>query len=159
MGSVEEHPETWELLNEELRHRLDVQRSSAERLETKAALVLGAALTAIQFVAREAVRSGWLSWAVAAYVGAMACAVLVVVPRRFEELKPRSLIVGLWLYERGRSTAELANNRLVAFETNVRRQGRRMWLVRASIVLLVVGAILSAEHLARGVRTNAGQSP
>jgi hypothetical protein len=146
-----EQPDTWELLNDELRHRIDIQRSAFERLEARAGIVAAVAFGALQFVAREPVESGWLPAAVVAYVLAMVCAsALAVLPRRFHEPKPASILVGLWLYPRGRAAAELANNRKVAFEKNVGRQARAVLLLRVSVGLLALGAILSTVHLTQG---------
>ena len=102
-----DQPETWELLNDELRHRLDVQRAAFERLEARAAIVLGVAFAAIQYIAEKPVRSAFLPWAIGAYVAAMLCSLIAMWPRRFEELKPRSLLTGLWLWPRGLAAAEL----------------------------------------------------
>jgi hypothetical protein len=147
-----EQPETWELLNDELRHRLDVQRSSAERIETKAAVVIGAALTAVQFVVREPVRSYWLPPTVGAYVAAMIFGLLTVMPRVFDETGPKAMLTGLWLYPRGRAAAELANNRLLAYEGNLKRHRWRLFWLRLSLLAVVVGAIMSVIHLTEGVR-------
>ncbi len=69
------------------------------------------AFAAIQFVAGKDVSSPWLPWALAAYGAAMATSLYVAaLPRRFEEVKPRSILLGLWLYPKGRAAAELANN-------------------------------------------------
>lgn len=153
-----EQVETWDLLNAEMRHRLDVQRAAAERLETKAAIVLGAALTAVQFVAKERVRSYWLVVAVIAYCTAISAALCAVLPRAFDEVGPRSMLVGLWLFPRGRAAAELANNRYVAYQANARRHGRRVDCVRVAIVALIAGAIMSVVHLTEGARTDAGRT-
>lgn len=150
---------TWELLNDEMRDRLDVQRGAAERLETKAAIVTGAALTAVQFVAKEPVTSYWLPAAVLAYCAAMGAAFFAVVPRAFDEIGPRSMLVGLWLYPRGRAAAELANNRFVAYQANAKRHGMRVDCVRVAIVALMAGATLSVVHLTQGDRTDAGRTP
>lgn len=60
------------------------------------------------------------------------------------------MLIGLWLYPRGRAAAELANNRLAAYEMNVQRHGRRVAAVRVSVVALVLAAILSVAHLTQG---------
>lgn len=155
-GSRTENVETWELLNEEMRQRLDVQRGAAARLETKAAVVIGAALTAVQFVAKEPVRSYWLPAAVVAYATAMGAGLFAVLPRAFDEIGPRSMLVGLWLFPRGRAAAELANNRYVAYQANARRHGRRVDCVRVAIVALIAGGIMSVVHLTEGVRPHVG---
>ena len=154
VSDPEEQGKTWEFLNEELRLRSDAQRKSFERIEGRAAIVLGASFAALQFVAREPARSGWLPFAVAAYGLAMAFSLIAVLPRGFEDTKPRSLIVGLWLSPRGRAAAELANERLRAFELNVGRQAWMVRFLRASVALAIVGAILSTAHLTKGERTD-----
>ncbi|MFP5316676.1 MAG: hypothetical protein ACLGI2_00065 [Acidimicrobiia bacterium] len=158
-GRPIEQNETWQLLNDELRLRLDVQRTAFNRIEGRAALILGAVFAAIQFVAGKDLSSPWLSWALGAYGVAMATSLCVAaLPRRFEEVKPRSIVVGLWLYPKGRAAAELANNRLKAFEQNVKRQGLMILIVRVSVAFAIAGAILSVLHLTRGDSTNARNS-
>jgi hypothetical protein len=147
----DEQPETWELINDELRHRLDVQRSAFDRLETRAAFVFAAAFAALQFVARADVESDWLPAAIATYAVSMLCAgAIAAIPRRHDEMSPAAIVKGLWWHTRGRAAAELANNRRVAFEKNVSRQ---KWLTLAlcvSVGLLALGAILSGVHLSQG---------
>lgn len=150
----EEHPETWALLNEELRLRLDVQRAAFARIEGRAAIVLAAAFTALQFVAREPVSSRWLAPALVSYGLSMLAGLIAVWPSRFEELKPRSLLFGLWLYSHGRASAEMANARLQAFEVNVARQHKLVSWVRVSVVLALVGAMMSLGHFTQGNRSD-----
>ena len=119
----------------------------------------GATFAALQFVASKPVASPWLGWAVGAYTGAMACSLITVLPGWFKETRPRSLLVGLWLYPPERAAAELANNRLIAFEENVGRQGRMVFLVRASVGLGLAGAIMSTLHLMEGNRTDVERPP
>ena len=151
---ADEQARTWELLNEELRLRIETQRRAFERIEARAAIVLGATFAALQFVAEKPVTSRWLPLALIAYGLAMAFSLIAVLPGWFKETKPRSVLLGLWLYPRGRAAAELANNRLVAFEKNVGRQGRLVLLVRASVAAAVVGAMMSTAHLTKGERTD-----
>ena len=151
---TEELGKTWELLNEELRLRLDAQRRAFERIEARAAIVLGASFAALQFVAGEERRSGWLPLALGAYGLAMLFSLIAVLPRAFEETKPRSLLLGLWWYPRGRAAAELANERLRAFDLNVDRQARMVGLLRASVAVAIAGAMMSTAHLTKGERTN-----
>ena len=151
-GIDEPNEQTWLLLNDELRHRHDSQRSSFDKLEGRAALVLGAATGALLFVAKEDVTSPWLVPAVVAFAGSIACSLIAVLPSRFEELGARALVVGLWLRSRGNAAAELANARLVAIEENVVRQARMVRFARGSVALILAGAILSTIHLTQGDR-------
>ncbi len=153
-GPDETHEPTWLLLNDELRHRHDSQRSAFDKLESRAAIVLGAATGALLFVAKEDVTSWWLVPALAAFAGSIACSLITVLPSRFEELGARSLVIGLWLRSRGNAAAELANARLAAILENVTRQARMVRFVRASVALLLAGALFSAIHLTQGDRPN-----
>lgn len=148
---------TWVLLNEELRHRHDAQRTAFAKIEGRAAILLGASTGALLFVAKEDVTSGWLIPALAAFAGSIGCALVAVLPSRFEELQARSLIVGLWLRSRGNAAAELANNRLAAIEQNVTRQARLVTFVRCSVALALAGAALSTIHLTQGDRPDDGR--
>ncbi|MEY2446654.1 MAG: hypothetical protein QOH79_130 [Acidimicrobiaceae bacterium] len=151
-----EQPATWELLNDEMRHRLDVQRAAGERIDAKAAIVLGAAIAAVQFVAKEPVRSYWLPASVSAYAVAIVLALVALRPRAFDEVGGHAMLVGLWAYPRGRAAAELANNRVWALTKNAERQtGRIRWLW-ASIAVLLLAAMMSVVHLTQGERIDAG---
>ena len=152
--STEPNEATWILLNDELRHRHDAQRVAFAKLEGRAAILLGAATGALLFVAKEDLTSVWLGPALVAFAGSIVCALVAVLPSRFEELRARALVVGLWLRSRGNAAAELANNRLVAIEENVARQGRLVGFVRGSVVLALLGAALSTFHLTQGDRTD-----
>jgi hypothetical protein len=153
-GAAEHNEATWILLNDELRYRHDTQRAAFAKLEGRAAILLGAATGALLFVAKADVTSGWLVPAVATFAGSIACALVAVLPSRFEELQARSLVVGLWLRSRGNAAAELANNRLVAIEENVKRQARFVLYVRCSVALILLGAALSTVHLTQGDRSD-----
>jgi hypothetical protein len=146
-GIDEPNEQTWLLLNDELRHRHDSQRSSFEKLEGRAAIVLGAATGALLFVAKEDVSGPWLTPALAAFAGSIACSLVAVLPSRFKELRARSLVVGLWLRSPGNAAAEIANARLAAIEENVVRQARMVRFARASVALVLAGVILSTLHL------------
>lgn len=55
----------------------------------------------------------------------------------------------------GNAAAELANARLAAIEENVARQARMVRFARASVALVLAGAILSTAHLTQGDRPDA----
>lgn len=144
--------DTRRLLYDELRHRHDVQRSVSERLEGKAALVLGAALALIQFVAREPVDSWWLPPALGPYTTAGLAALVIVLPRRFEELGPENVLRKVWWWTLPDAASYLANARLSAIKANVEHQAAKVRWLRLSVVLLLLGAMMSAVHLTQGER-------
>lgn len=139
-------------LNEELRYRHDVQRSSFQKLEGRAAIVLSAATAAVLFVAKEDVSSGWLPPALLTFAGSIVFALIAVVPSQFDELAAREVVTGLWLRSRGNAAAELTNNRLLRLEANMPRQAKMTRRVRIAVALVLVGAILSTIHLTTGDR-------
>jgi len=144
---------SWILLNDELRLRLEVQRAAFAKLEGRATILLGSATAALLFVAKEEVASNWLLLGLAAFAISIGFSlVIAVLPSEFEELKPRSLIVGLWLRSEHNAAAELANNRLGVFERNVGRQQRFVWFVRISVAFALAGAAFSTLHLTQGDR-------
>lgn len=147
-------PETWTLLNEEGRHLLDTQRSAAERIETKAALVVGAALTAAQFVAKEPFSSYWLPAAMTGYLLAILCGLACVLPRTLNNIGLDETVRGVWWFDRGRAAAEIVNNRNVAIKANARRHRRRVLWFWAALTMLAIGAIMSVGHLTLGRRTD-----
>jgi len=157
--TAEPNAATWILLNDELRHRHDAQRTAFAKLEGRAAILLGAATGALLFVAKENVTSEWLVPALLTFAGSIVCSLVAVLPSRFEELQARSLVVGLWLRSQGNAAAELANNRLVAIEQNVQRQARVVKLVRCSVALSLFGAALSTIHLTHGDRPDDERPP
>lgn len=149
-GGEPPDPDTRRLLYEEVRHRHDVQRAVTERLEGKAALLLGADLALVSFVAKEPISSWWLPVALALYGLSAFAALIVVVPRTFHEVSPRSTLVGLWRWNVADAAGELANNRLRAIEANLEGQGRRVRCLRISLAFLVAGAMMSVLHLTLG---------
>jgi hypothetical protein len=152
-AEVTPDPEARRLLYDELRHRHDVQRGVSERLEGKAALVLGAALALVQFVAREPVDSGWwLPAALAAYLLSAAAALRVVLPRRFEELGAERVLRKVWWWSLPDTAGYLSNARRHVIELNVDHLAFKVRWLRVSIGLLIAAAILSAVHLTQGER-------
>jgi hypothetical protein len=140
----------WVLLNEEMRHRIDVQRTSVEKITGKAVIVLGLSVGAAQFMANTDAEQFTRGAAFLAYAVAAVAGLLVVAPAPFSELKPRSMLVGLWRYPEERAAAELANSRLKIFEANVHRQGKMVLRLRVAMIALVVGAALSVVALGVG---------
>lgn len=153
-ASFDEQPETWELINDEARHLLSAQRSAGERVETKAALVMAAALTAAQFVAKEPLSSYWLPFAVVGYATAFGIGMLCIRPRAFEELGLKRVMLGVWWWPRGRAAAEMANSRNEAIRVNALRHRRRVSFFWWSLAALAIGAMMSIGHLTRGERTD-----
>lgn len=146
----EEQPATWEMLSEEGRYLLDSQRAAGERIETKAAVVIGAALTAAQFVATRELHSYWLPLALAAYLVAIGAGLVCVRPRTFDNIGLEQLLKGLWWYPKGRAAAEIVNNRNLAVKANARRHQSRVTWFWLSLTTLALGAIMSVGHLTWG---------
>lgn len=155
--ALEEQPETWELLSEEGRYLLDSQRAAGERIETKAGLVIGAALASAQFVAAQQVESRWLPIALVSYAASIAAGLWCVRPRTFDNIGLEQLLTGLWRYPKGRAAAEIVNNRNVAIKANARRHQARVTWFWLSLVGLGFGAIMSAGHLSLGDDPDDGQ--
>ena len=145
---------TWALLNEESRLLLDAQRTGAERVETKAALVIGAALAAAQFVARESVDSYWLPASLVAYALCIGSGLICVSPRRFENLSLERTMKGVWWYPHEFAVAEVLNNRNEAVKANAKRHQARVLWFWLSITFLGGGAMMSALHLRLGKETD-----
>jgi len=127
------------------------------RIETKAAVVIGAALAAAQFVAAQPVRSYWLPTALVAYTAAIAAGLWCVRPRTFDNIGLEQLLTGLWRYPRGRAAAEIVNNRNVAIKANARRHQARVTWFWLSLVGLGLGAIMSVGHLSLGDDSDDGE--
>jgi hypothetical protein len=141
---------TRRLLNDELRHRLDVQRSSGERVETKATVILGLATTGVPLLLNAGLRSWWLLPAAGAFALAIACSVVVVRIRQSWELDPGSYVDLMWDVDEGTAQSRLVEQRRAAFERNraeLRARIRWWW---ASVASLVVAAVLTGIHLWAG---------
>ena len=141
------HLATRRLLNDELRHRLDVQRSSGERVETKATVVLSLAITAIPWVVGADLHSGWLVPTLVAFIGTVGCSLMVLRIRQSWELDPESYVDELWTIDDGTAQTSLAERRLAAFTRNRTELHRRIrWWYR-SIAGLIAGAAMAGLHL------------
>lgn len=147
-------PDTWELLNEEGRHLLESQRTAAERVEGKAAIVIAGSLAAAQFVARESVSSYALPVAEGSYLASIFCGLACVIPRRVDNVGMQQIINGLWWTERGVAAAELINNRKDAWLLNAERHQIRVLWFWAALATLAVGTCASVVHLTMGQSTD-----
>ena len=142
--------ETRRILNEELRHRLDIQRSAAERVETKAAILLGFAATAMQFVVGRDEASPLETATVIAWCATIIACLAVVTVRPSGELDPEDFVNDLWSADAPFAHTKLVRTRLYEFERNRRRLTirTRAWLLSSRC--LAAAGILSALHLSYG---------
>lgn len=155
--TAEERLETRKLLAELLDQRLAVQRSAAERVEAKAAIVLGVATGVLQLVLGQKLTSEWLGPAVAAYFVAIVMSVVCLALRRNREVDPGALLRELWNAPAVFTYSQLANNRLDAFTVNM---GRVRWRIRAwwcAVAALVAATVLSVLHVRYGVPIQGAQ--
>lgn len=144
---IAERHRTRALLDDELRQRLDVQRTAAERVETKANIVLGFSIAAGQFVLRSEASSAWLAPSVAAFALSIAASLYVLTVRRHEEINPTTLVPDLWNATTAEAHQALIEARLWALEEN---RGRLRWRRRGwwvSFWSLTLAGILAAAHL------------
>ena len=141
---------TRRLLNDELRHRLDVQRSSGERIETKGTVILGLATTIAPLVANAGARSGWLVPALSAFLATIGCSLMVVRIRHSWELDPTSYVEELKDVDERTALTTLTTERVAAYRRNRAELRRRIHWWRAAAACLMVGTALSAAHLWSG---------
>lgn len=134
------------LLNEEMRERMAVHRAATERVETKATILLGFSVTALQFLFDRGGDSGWRNLSVGAFLVAIGLALVVVLVRASGELDPAVYLEQLWNVSPPAAASELARARLHQFEWNRRRHRWRVGLWRGSACALTAGAMMSAAH-------------
>ena len=142
--------ETRRILNEEMRHRLEIQRSAAERVEAKAAIVLGFAATAMQFVISRNQSSDFETVSIAAWALAIAASLVVISVRASGELDPRSFVEDLWNADAPFAHSKLTRTRLHEFEHNGGRLTIRVIAWQVAGLFVAVAGILSALHLMNG---------
>ena len=141
---------TRRLLNDELRHRLDVQRSSGERVETKATVILGLASTGVPLVLNAGASNWWLLPALAAFAAAIVCSLVVIRIRQSWELDPGAYVDAMWDVDVAEAQSRLARQRQAAFERNRTELHARIGWWWASVACLLAAGALSALHLWSG---------
>ena len=141
---------TRELLLNQAQHRADVQRSAIERVEAKAAIVLGVSVTAAQFIASRSYRSGFLPLAMGAYVVAIGCSLVVAALRNHHEVDPAKFVNTLWQAPYDYAVTELVAHYNRNFKINRKRARWRQWVWWGSAGALAIGAIMSVLHVTQG---------
>jgi drug/metabolite transporter (DMT)-like permease len=143
--------ETLQLLNAELAARRHIQRSGSERVEVKALLLVGFALTLAQITASHRSESNYLPVAlVLLFLAALAGLAVAIARPHAEVPHPRRLVDGLGLAELDTALTELISNRVRALEQQARRDLRMVCIWYVALVLLLAGAVPAVLHLTQG---------
>jgi len=142
---------SFELVAEAVRLRLDAQRQAAERIETKAAILLGFVATAVPLLATQEGAENWLR--IPAFVVYGLATIFGVVAIRpyphWETPLPRPFVAAFLKYPQPPENVSkwLAAARVRTFEDNlpVARQKARCWWL--SLLALAVAVLLSVFSL------------
>lgn len=143
-GFDEEHKDALELLNSEFAERLKRQSDSGARVDAKAGVLGGFAVTAMTFQARQTVAHpvlGWLS--VGAFRLAFLSAVGSLMLVAYQDTAPDKMVGEYVMLDRPTALARLVQLRLRIFERNAVLHS---WKVRAwvvSLAFLVAGFALT----------------
>jgi hypothetical protein len=145
MPSLQEQEATLDLINTEIAGRLGRQAAAGSQVDTKAALLAGAAATATQFLAsREGPRPVFAHLAYVAYAVAFLTAVGAYAVARYQDVPdPRGLMRQCVQLTEAETLARLAATRTKAFEANRSKHRRKVVLWWISVVVLSVGLALS----------------
>jgi hypothetical protein len=143
---LEGHIDTLAFLNDQISGRIDQQSQSLDRLDTKAALVIGYAVAAVTFLATRHTQPVLAGLAYVGYAVAVAFGLAALFVRTYEYINPRIL---LDKYARATKTAALAAVAATSvgmFETNDKQQKRkvRAWRLSVSFLLIATTLLVSA---------------
>ena len=139
----QQHTATLELLNTEVTARLARQSAAGSSIDTKAVILIGYAGAASSFLTtRHAVpvlaALAYTAYGMAAGFGIWASAVRV-----YQDVPdPRQLLNRCHALSKAQVLTALAATRVAAFESNARRNDRKVRWWRISVVSLVVGVTL-----------------
>jgi hypothetical protein len=145
MPSLQEQEATLDLINTEIAGRLGRQAAAGSQVDTKAALLAGAAATATQFLAsREGPRPVFAHLAYVAYAVAFLTAVGAYAVARYQDVPdPRGLVRECVQLTKAEVLARLAATRTRAFEANRSKHRRKVVLWWISVAVLSAGLALS----------------
>ena len=133
--------ETLELANELVRERLQAQKEGIERVEAKAAILLGFAAVAAQFVVSQA-RGGWTVAALIAYGVALASGAVAIALYEHEFPPDPGRLIDAYLDVQPEHLLDvLVRTRAQAFYRNTRhaRVKRRAWFATLGALAVAVG--------------------
>jgi hypothetical protein len=158
-ATAEERERTLELVNDELQKRLEMQFSAADRVDTKATLLLGFVATAGQFVLTRAHRSGWaIALALLGYGLAFAAGLSTVALRSYRAVPHPPWIISEYAAQLRAQTdgirrtilGKLVAAREKAFEHNekIDKWKAKAWWI--SLGGLAVGVVFSVVSLSIG---------
>jgi F0F1-type ATP synthase membrane subunit c/vacuolar-type H+-ATPase subunit K len=135
--------QTLDLLNSELAGRLARQNESGSKIETKAVFVAGFVATASQFLATRHPRPLLGGFAYGAYAVAFLFGVLTVAIAKYKDIEPRKLVDKYARRSRAEVLAYLVSARVMAFEINRTKHGRKATCWWISVAALALGLALS----------------
>jgi hypothetical protein len=144
MSGIDDQIDTFELLNKEIADRLARLAASGNQLDTKSALLAGAAATATQFLAtRPSPQPVLAVLAFIAFGGAFFFALTAYVATRHYDVPEPDALLSFTDKSRAEVLARLVATRVAAFMRNHRRHRRKAVLWWCSVGLLSAGLIFS----------------
>jgi hypothetical protein len=135
-----------EIVYDEAMRGLDLQRASVDALRSRAGTLLAAAALVTTFLGGQALEGdraltclGW--WAVAAFIGVAALAIVVLLPWRFDFSLSAPELVADYIDVEPRPTPEEVLRNLALFADEARADNKRtigvlQWSFRVAAVLL-----------------------
>ena len=134
-----------ELINAELDNRRSVQRDADSRVDTKATLFAGFAVTAAQVLATQHRTGAWLTFAYVSFGVAFALAIVTLFPRKqWEVPSPMSLASKETANQhKGLILAELVGTKAEAIRRNSRRHRLKTYAFRAAAGTLAIALAAS----------------
>ncbi|MGH3408368.1 MAG: hypothetical protein ACRDRJ_38630 [Streptosporangiaceae bacterium] len=134
--------ETLTFLNNQISGRMDRQSESLDRIDTKAALVIGYAGAAVTFLATRHPQPTLAGLAYVGYGIAAAFGLAALFVRSYRYLDPRALLDEHAGSAMAVALAEVAATSVIMFETNDRQQGRKVRHWKLSVVALLAATAL-----------------
>lgn len=144
-----------ELLHEEIKQRLDSQAKAIERIETKAVVMAGFSVTAVQFVlSRQAHTAIWATALVLFALSFLASLGVISLTKYQDPPSPSALVERYDALRRGDTLGSLIGIKVDAYTKNAKPAKRKVVLSWTSAVLLVAGLAFATANGGRTVTSN-----
>lgn len=144
-----------QLLHEEIKQRLDSQAKAIERIETKAVVMAGFSVTAVQFVlSRQAHTGVWIAALVLFAFSFLASLGVISLTKYQDPPSPTALVERYEVLRRGDTLGSLIGIKVDAYTKNAKPAKRKVVLSWTSAVLLVAGLAFATANGGRAVTSN-----
>jgi Ca2+/Na+ antiporter len=138
---VERQNDTLALISGEIAALLDRQSGALDKIDNKAAAMIGYALAAATFLATRHAQPALAVIAYVAFAAAVASGITAMAVRKYQDLNPRSLLQYAG-WSAAQTRAKLTANQVHTFESNKERQDKKARWWQISLIALVFGTLL-----------------